>query len=88
MKVNLTQLTHAVKLELVDAWPAFGRIPPGFKEASPYNLVPALDAGDVKLCESLAIARYICLVNGDKAKLLGETPAEQAKVEQWMSCVS
>ncbi|GGA19110.1 SRPBCC domain-containing protein [Dyella nitratireducens] len=54
---------------------------------NPFGKIPAFRAGDFVLFESSAILRYI-----DEAhpgpRLMPDTPAERAKVEQWISSIN
>eukprot|EP00540_Astrosyne_radiata_P001694 CAMPEP_0116841548 /NCGR_PEP_ID=MMETSP0418-20121206/10999_1 /TAXON_ID=1158023 /ORGANISM="Astrosyne radiata, Strain 13vi08-1A" /LENGTH=289 /DNA_ID=CAMNT_0004472013 /DNA_START=163 /DNA_END=1032 /DNA_ORIENTATION=+ len=61
------------------------RLHPGFVEASPRGLVPAiLDKGDKKVWDSLTVAEYIDAVYGG-GQLLPSDPHERAMVRIWAS---
>ncbi|BGP56708.1 hypothetical protein JCM8202_005816 [Rhodotorula sphaerocarpa] len=61
----------------------FKGLPAGFLEKFPLGLVPALESGDFKLTECMAIASYIAREN--KANLHGKTQEDHANVLRWMS---
>lgn len=48
--------------------------------------IPALEHGDFKLTECIAVASYIAREN--KANLHGKTQEDHAQVLRWMSCES
>lgn len=59
---------------------------PGFVEASPKGLVPAIACGDEQLCESKPIVEYLDLKFGDQ-KLLPTDPYERAYCRVWADYV-
>jgi len=58
-----------------------------FFKKNPLGKVPTADTADGPLWESNAIARYIARIGHDKG-LLGETPYQQALVDQWIDFTS
>jgi len=60
-----------------------------FLSLNPFGKVPTLKTVDGQgIFESLAIARYIARIGNDTEGLLGATPIEQARVDQWIDAVS
>jgi glutathione S-transferase len=55
---------------------------PEFIAKFPNNCCPAIEHGDVNVCESVTILRYVCKVMPDKAgKFFPEDPAVAAKID-------
>ncbi|URD96970.1 Glutathione S-transferase [Musa troglodytarum] len=58
---------------------------PEFLQKQPFGQVPYIVDGDLELFESRAIVRYLAAKYADRGpNLLGRTPEERAKVEQWL----
>ncbi|WOK99908.1 glutathione S-transferase F12 [Canna indica] len=61
---------------------------PEFMSKQPFGQVPYIADGDFELFESRAIVRYLAAKYSDRRhgtpNLLGRTPEERARVEQWM----
>jgi len=57
---------------------------PEYLEKFPTGTVPALEDGELRLCESNAIAYYIASLKHD-SHLLGHSNKQKAEVVQWMS---
>jgi len=59
-----------------------------FLSLNPFGWVPTLKTVDGNgVFESLAISRYIARIGSDTEGLLGATPIEQARVDQWTDVV-
>ena len=59
-----------------------------FLSLNPFGWVPTLKTVDGSgVFESLAISRYIARIGSDTEGLLGATPIEQARVDQWTDVV-
>jgi len=56
---------------------------PALKPSLPFNQIPILEFGDVKMCQSLTIARYLAR----KYKLAGETDLDQARADMIVDCI-
>ncbi|POY76528.1 hypothetical protein BMF94_0369 [Rhodotorula taiwanensis] len=61
----------------------FKGCPAEYLEKFPLGLIPALEHGDFKLTECIAVASYIAREN--KANLHGKTQEDHAQVLRWMS---
>ncbi|GAA5963327.1 hypothetical protein JCM3765_006984 [Sporobolomyces pararoseus] len=81
--VQVAAKYEGVDLELVETNP-FSGVSAEFKEKFPLGLIPALEAGDFKLTECIAIANYIA-AQSNKAGLLGANKEDAASVQQWTS---
>ncbi len=58
---------------------------PAFVARNPMKKVPVLELDDGScIAETMAICRYFEVAYADTPKLLGETAAEQAVIEQWL----
>jgi glutathione S-transferase len=65
-------------------------VPPHSPEVTaihPFGKIPAMRHGDLQLCESSAIARYLDRTFGGP-KLIPEEPRAAAQVEQWVSIIN
>jgi glutathione S-transferase len=65
-------------------------VPPHSPEATsihPFGKIPSMRHGDLQLCESSAIARYLDRTFGGP-KLIPEEPRAAAQVEQWVSIIN
>jgi len=60
-----------------------------FVKLNPFGKIPTLKTADGQgIFESNAIARYVATIGDAKDQLLGATPLEQAKVNEWIDVVS
>ncbi|GAA5822272.1 hypothetical protein JCM11251_006285 [Rhodosporidiobolus azoricus] len=76
---------EGVDVEFVETNPfAEGGAPAEYTAKFPLGLVPALEAGDYKVTEAIAVAQYIIAQN-NKAGLLGNSKEEAASALQWAS---
>ncbi|GAA6063164.1 hypothetical protein JCM10212_005009 [Sporobolomyces blumeae] len=81
--VQVAAKYEGLELELVETNP-FQGVSAEFKEKFPLGLIPALEVGDFKLTECIAIANYIA-AQSNKAGLLGANAEDAALVQQWTS---
>lgn len=58
-----------------------GMIPESYYKINPLGRIPGLSDGDLNLADSAVICHYLQRKYGGKSNLLGDTPAEKAKVE-------
>ncbi|MFT0212529.1 glutathione S-transferase family protein [Pseudomonas sp. F1_0610] len=58
-----------------------GMLPDWYLEINPLGRIPSLRDGDLDLSDSAIICHYLQRKYGGKTNLLGDTPAEKAKVE-------
>jgi glutathione S-transferase len=74
------------KVERVEIDIAKGEnLTPAFVARNPMKKVPVLELDDGScIAETMAICRYFEVAYADTPKLLGETAAEQAVIEQWL----
>mmetsp|Transcript_18996 Transcript_18996/g.29132 ORF Transcript_18996/g.29132 Transcript_18996/m.29132 type:complete len:884 (+) Transcript_18996:485-3136(+) len=54
---------------------------------SPNGRLPYIQVGDEKICESLAIAKYICKQGPKGGDLIGKTAFQEATNDQWIAWV-
>lgn len=58
-----------------------GMLPDWYLDINPLGRIPSLRDGDLDLSDSAVICHYLQRKYGGKTNLLGDTPAEKAKVE-------
>jgi glutathione S-transferase len=56
---------------------------PSLEKNLPFGQIPLLEFGDVKMCQSLAIARYLAR----KYNLAGKTDLDQARADMIVDCI-
>jgi len=56
---------------------------PALKPSLPFNQIPIFEFGDVKMCQSFAIARYLAR----KYKLAGASELDHAKADMIVDCI-
>ncbi|GAA6019331.1 hypothetical protein JCM10207_001263 [Rhodosporidiobolus poonsookiae] len=75
---------EGLEVEWVKVNPFEGGADAEYTAKFPLGLVPALEKGDYKLTEAIAVAQYLA-AQENKAGLLGATKEEAASVTQWAS---